>query len=85
MLAAGLAIGLASSAHADDTDRQLCLAIMALGVNPYDPSDSYTLNMLQRYPDMTYNQAQALVETAYKSVHYHQNPMCNGITIPDDY
>ncbi|MDT5190302.1 MAG: hypothetical protein QOG79_3920 [Mycobacterium sp.] len=23
---------------------------MALGVNPYNPSDSYTVNMLQRYP-----------------------------------
>ena len=35
---------------------------MALFVNPNDDSgDSYAVGMLQRYPNMTYNQAKALV------------------------
>jgi hypothetical protein len=34
---------------------------------------------------MTYNQANDLVKPVYRSVHYHDNPMCNGITIPDNY
>jgi hypothetical protein len=78
-------VGLAPAAHADDINRETCLAVMALGVNPYDPNDRYSANMLERYPDMTYNQAKALVETAFRSVRYHDNPMCNGVTIPADY
>jgi hypothetical protein len=41
--------------------------------------------MLQRYPDMTDNQAKGLVDRAYRSVQYHENPMCDGIKIPADY
>lgn len=82
---AGLAAGLAPAAHADRVDTEVCRAVMALGVNPNNPGDSYALNMLQRYPDMTYNQARALVDRAYRSVQLHQNPMCDGITIPDNY
>jgi hypothetical protein len=78
-------LGLAPLAHADGINRETCLAVMALGVNPYDPDDRYAVNMLERYPDMTYNQARALVETAYRSVQYHDNPMCNGVTIPANY
>ncbi|GJN95845.1 hypothetical protein NJB1907f44_26440 [Mycobacterium marinum] len=52
VVAAGFAVGLAPTAHADDINREVCLAVMAMGVNPYDPSDHYTLNMLQRYPDI---------------------------------
>ncbi|MGE0218406.1 hypothetical protein [Mycolicibacterium sp.] len=87
VVAAGLAIGLAPSAHADDDiNREVCLAVMAMGVNPNDGSGGkYALGMVQRYPDMTYNQATALVEQAYNSVQYHANPTCNGITIPPDY
>jgi hypothetical protein len=82
---AGLAIGLAPTAEADGINTEVCRAVMALGVNPYNPSDSYTVNMLQRYPDMTYNQAKALVERAYRSVQLHENSMCDGVTIPDNY
>jgi hypothetical protein len=85
VVAAVLAIGLAPTAHADGINTEVCRAVMALGVNPYNAGDSYTVNMLQRYPDMTYNQAQALVERAYRSVQFHENPMCDGITIPDNY
>ena len=85
VVAAGLAIGLAPTAHAGDINREVCLAVMALGVNPYDSGDSYAVNMLYRYPNMTYNQAKALVERAYHSVQFHGNPMCNGITIPENY
>jgi hypothetical protein len=85
LAAAGLVIGLAPTAHADDINTEVCRAVMALGVNPYNPGDSYTVNMLQRYPDMTYNQATALVETAYRSVQFHDNSMCDGVTIPDNY
>ena len=85
VVAAGLAIGPAPAAHADDINTEVCRAVMALGANPYDPGDSYAVNMLQRYPDMTYNQAKALVERAYRSVRLHENPMCDGITLPENY
>lgn len=85
VVAAGFAIGLAPAAHADDINREVCLAVMAMGVNPYDPNDHYALNMLERYPNMTYNQASDLVKKAFGSVRWHNNPMCNGITIPSDY
>ncbi|SPM43610.1 Mycobacterium numidiamassiliense ORFan [Mycobacterium numidiamassiliense] len=84
-VAAGFAIGLAPTAHADDINREVCLAVMAMGVNPYNPNDHYALNMLERYPNMTYNQANDLVVTAFRSVRFHENPMCNGITIPENY
>jgi len=58
---------------------------MAMGVNPYNPNETYVVNMLQRYPDMTYNQANDLVKQAFGSVRYHDNPMCNGVTIPENY
>ncbi|ANW64061.1 hypothetical protein BCA37_11050 [Mycobacterium sp. djl-10] len=75
-------IGLAPVAHAaDDIERQTCLAVMAMGATP----DSYAITLVTMYPDMTYNQARALVQRAFESVQYHQNPMCNGVTIPDDY
>ena len=41
--------------------------------------------MVERYPNTTYNQALDLVTTAYQSVQYHENPMCNGATIPAAY
>lgn len=82
--AGGLAVGLAPVAHAD-INREVCLAVMAMGVNPYNPNETYVLNMLERYPDMTYNQANDLVKKAFGSVRYHDNPMCNGITIPENY
>lgn len=82
--AAGLTVGLAPTAHAD-INREVCLAVMAMGVNPYDPNDQYALNMLERYPDMTYNQANDLVKRAFGSVRYHDNSMCNGVTIPENY
>ena len=82
ILAVALAIGLAPMARADDVNREVCLAVMAMGV---EPGDGYALGMIQRHPDMTYNQATSLVVTAYNSVQYHANPMCNGITIPPDY
>lgn len=85
VVAAGLALGLAPTAHADDINRQVCLAVMAMGVNPYDPNDHYALTMLQQFPNMTYNQADDLVKTAFRSVRYHDNPMCNGVTIPENY
>ena len=85
LVAAGLSIGLAPTAHGDGINTEVCRAVMAMGVNPYNPSDTYTVNMLERYPDMTYNQAKALVERAYRSVQFHENPMCNGVTIPPDY
>lgn len=84
VMAAGLAMGLAPAAHAD-VNTEVCLAVMALNINPYDPNDGYALGMVQRYPDMTYNQALNLAKKAYSSVHWHQNPMCNGVTIPPDY
>lgn len=84
VVAAGLAIGLAPTAHAD-INREVCLAVMAMGVDPYNPSDTYALNMLERYPDMTYNQANDLVKKAFGSVRWHNNPMCNGVTIPENY
>jgi hypothetical protein len=84
VVAGGLAVGLAPTAHAD-INREVCLAVMAMGVDPYNPSDTYALDMLQRYPDMTYNQANDLVKKAFGSVRWHSNPMCNGITIPDQY
>ncbi len=85
VVAACLSLGLAPAAHADDINTEVCLAVMALGVNPNNPSDRYAVNMLERYPDMTYNQTKALVERAYISVQYHANPMCNGVTIPPNY
>ncbi len=84
VVAAGFAVGVAPTAHAD-INREVCLAVMAMGVNPYDPNDNYALNMLERYPNMTYNQASDLVKKAFGSVRWHDNPMCNGITIPPDY
>jgi len=85
-MVAGLTIGMAPAANADDAiTLEVCRAVMALGVDPYDPSDRYTLNMLERYPNMTYNQANALVTQAYQSVMYHENPMCNDVTIPANY
>ncbi|WP_293001557.1 hypothetical protein [Mycobacterium sp.] len=81
----GLSLGFAPCAHADDINREVCLAVMAMGVNPYDPSDHYALNMLERYPNMTLNQTDDLVKAAFRSVRYHDNPMCNGITIPENY
>jgi hypothetical protein len=48
---------------------------MAMGVNPFNPNDTDAVNMLQRYPDMTYNQAKALAEKAYRSVQYHEDPV----------
>ena len=85
VVAAVIATGLAPAAQADGINREICLAVMALGVDPNNPNDHYTLNMLERYPDMTYNQAVDLVETAYRAVHFHQNPMCDGVTIPVYY
>ena len=85
---AALALGLvgAPTAHADDVNREVCLAVMALYINPNDGSgDDYAVGMLQRYQNMTYSQAKALVARAYASVQWHANPMCNGITIPPDY
>ncbi|OBK19393.1 hypothetical protein [Mycobacterium asiaticum] len=84
VLAFGVAVGLAPAAHAD-INREVCLAVMAMGVNPYDPSDHYALNMLERYPNMTFNQANDLVKQAFGSVRWHNNPMCNGVTIPENY
>lgn len=84
VVAGGFAIGLAPAAHAD-INREVCLAVMAVGVDPYNPSDNYALNMLDRYPDMTYNQANDLVKKAFGSVRWHNNPMCNGVTIPENY
>ncbi|GJO23495.1 hypothetical protein NJB1507_23680 [Mycobacterium marinum] len=84
LVATGFAIGLAPPAQAD-INREVCLAVMAMGVDPYNPSDTYALNMLQRYPDMTYNQANELVKKAFGSVRWHSNPMCDGITIPENY
>jgi hypothetical protein len=43
---AGLVIGLAPTAHADGINTEVCRAVMALGVNPYNPGDNYTVNML---------------------------------------
>lgn len=85
VVVAGLAIGFAPTAHADEVSTMVCRAVMAMGVNPYNPNDNYTLTVVQIYPNMTYNQANALVERAYRSVHFHENPMCDGITIPPDY
>jgi hypothetical protein len=82
VLTATLSLGFAPMAHADDINTEVCRAVMALGVKP---GDGYALGMVQRYPDMTYNQAQALVQRAYSSVQWHANPMCNGVTIPADY
>ena len=85
---AALAIGLAGAptAHADDVNREVCLAVMALYINPNDGSgDDYAVGMLQRYPNMTYSQAKALVVRAYHSVQFHANSMCDGITIPPNY
>jgi hypothetical protein len=73
---------LAPTAHADGINREVCLAVMAMGVNP---SDSYSSGMVERYPGMTYDQAKALVERAYRSVRFHENSMCDGVTIPADY
>lgn len=84
--AVGLTLGQAPTAQADDTNTEVCLAVMAMGVNPNNSSgNNYALGMVQRYPDMTYNEATNLVVTAYNSVQFHANPMCNGITIPPDY
>ena len=84
---AALALGLvmAPMAHGGDINREVCLAVMAGGITPDDYGDTYAANMLYRYPDMTYNEAKALVKRAYHSVQYHENPMCNGITIPENY
>jgi hypothetical protein len=49
-VAAGFSIGLAPTSHADETNRQGCLAVMAMSVNPYDPNDHYALNMLEQFP-----------------------------------
>jgi hypothetical protein len=72
----------APTAHAEGINREVCLAVMALGVTP---SDNYSRDMVQRYPGMTFDQTKALVERAYSSVRFHGNPMCDGVTIPDDY
>jgi hypothetical protein len=72
-------------AYADTVDTEVCRAVMAMGVNPFNPNDNYAVGMVERYPDMTYNQAKALVERAYRSVQYHENPMCDGIKIPENY
>ena len=92
LIAAGLMAGMAlfggaGIAQADDAvNREVCLAVMALYVNPSEPGGrSYALGMVERYPYMTYDQAKALVARAYASVQWHANPMCNGITIPDNY
>ncbi|WP_431237801.1 hypothetical protein ACQ86B_24495 [Mycolicibacterium aichiense] len=82
LVVAGLAVGPAPMAQADDINRQVCLAVMAMGVKP---GDGYALTMVQSHPDMTYSQATALVYRAYSSVQWHANPMCNGVTIPADY
>ena len=85
-LALALGLGMAPTAHAGDINREVCLAVMALYVNPNDDSGTdYALGMLERYPNMTYSQAKALVVRAYHSVQFHANPMCNGITIPPNY
>lgn len=84
-VAAGLAVGLAPAATADDLSRQVCLAVMAGGVNPNNPNDNYALFLVQQNPNMTYNQASDLVRKAFGSVRYHDNPMCNGVTIPENY
>lgn len=47
-LVIGMSLGFAPCAHADDINREVCLVVMAMGVNPYDPSDHYALNMLER-------------------------------------
>ncbi|BDB41533.1 MULTISPECIES: hypothetical protein [Mycobacterium] len=84
VVSAGMAVGLAPTAHAD-INAEVCEAVMAYSINPYDPSDHYALNMLQRYPNMTYNQANDLVKKAFGSVRYHDNPMCNGFSLPENY
>ena len=55
LAALALGLGMAPTAHAGDINREVCLAVMALGVNPYDSGESYIVNMLERYPNMTYN------------------------------
>jgi hypothetical protein len=85
VVAVGFATGLAPTAHADGVNAEVCRAVMAAGVNPYDPGDDYALGMVERYPNMTYNQAKDLVVNAYQSVHFHENPMCNGINMPENY
>lgn len=86
-VATGVVLGGAPVASADDDalTLEVCRAVMALAVNPFDPSDQYALWMLERYPNMTYKQSSSLVETAYRSVMYHENAMCNGVTIPPNY
>ena len=74
-----------AKARADALDTEVCRAVMALGVDPSNPNDDYAVGMVQRYPDMTYNQAKALIERAFRSVRYHENPMCDGVKIPADY
>jgi hypothetical protein len=85
MLATWGLMSLAPTAYGDDVNTEVCRAVMAMGVNPFNPRDTYAADMLQRYPDMTYNQAKGLVERAYRSVQYHENPMCDGIKIPANY
>jgi hypothetical protein len=52
---------------------KVCPAVMTLVVNPFDRAN------------MTYNQASALVETAYRSVMHHETPFAAAVTIPDQY
>ena len=86
LAALAISLAVAPTAHAGDINREVCLAVMALYVNPNDDSGTdYALGMLERYPNMTYSQAKALVVRAYHSVQFHANSMCNGITIPPDY
>ena len=75
------ALILAPVAAADDAATQTCRAVMAMGATP----DSYVLTLLQIHPDMTYNQAYSLIQRAFNSVLYHQNPLCNDVTIPPNY
>jgi hypothetical protein len=72
-------------AYADAIETEVCRAVMALGVDPSNPNDNYAVGMVERYPDMTYNQAKTLIEQAFRSVRYHENPMCDGVKIPENY
>lgn len=73
VVATGLALGFAPTAHAD-VNGEVCLAVMATGVDPYNPSDTYARDMLGRYPDMTYNEANDLAEKSVRLGPLAQQP-----------
>ncbi|WP_208022848.1 hypothetical protein, partial [Mycobacterium marinum] len=65
-----------------------CLPSGLNGVSPRIISAGHKPASQQRRnpdPDMTYNQANDLVKKAFGSVRWHNNPMCDGITIPENY